>query len=624
MTNKFMSRKYSASKVESDTPPITEKEKTYKRDESDNKLFKSIQVKDITPYITEDCVGVWDFDTPVWKACANMETKSIRVKHKTEDVIADMQNVTAFRGRGNKISENSWLGMKNLDRSLEGLEPWKVEDFDIEEVQTLKYDSYEKTLEQAKVQIYLKLKQVRQQYRLPRIKVVLGEGDNFRHELDQVRLYKGERKKVARPLILKDIRKWVMEELDSEMAGKRFDGKNTEADDVVEFYGSKGYINYRQTGKFNYVCVLTDKDGNNNPKMLINPDTHTGEHNPLKGKFKFPQAMLIEATDKSCGDVEMVTKADGADFKFYGFKGLLWQAFLSGDSADNYNMLSHLPYKLNFGDKSAYAVLKPCKTAQEALQKTIDTVAEILPYGVQYTTHDGRELDVDTMTYMNTYFLTAYMMRSYNDRMDFYKLCEAMKVDTSKIVDNNLLTPPKRVFVGNEGHLLEIEKLLNSIVKDDMKGCKQLKSKEKDAVFDTIKEKLTSINFESHYDWKQFEKSSGKSVQATNPKRRSLKDFLIEKGEFEKGGEIDEQVLMEVFDCQRSVRIWEGDVDRHSWYNIVECINKVVIDGEDRFFKGWFYDITGDNCASDMDLDLPTIDDYCEVYPVEKMVTVYE
>jgi len=50
------------------------------------------------------------------------------------------------------------------------------------------------------------------------------------------------------------------------------------------------------------------------------------------------------------------------------------------------------------------------------------------------------------MSYMNTYFLIAYMTRSYEDTMDFYKLCKAFKVDTSKIENNNILTEPYKVF----------------------------------------------------------------------------------------------------------------------------------------------------------------------------------
>ncbi len=119
---KFSNKSFGANKVKE--VEGFEQEKVFVRDDADNKVLKDIQVKDIKHLITSDCVGAWDFDTPVWKACSNMEIKTIRIKHKTEGVVAEMKNITAFKGRGNSISDSSWLGMQNVDRELEGKEPW--------------------------------------------------------------------------------------------------------------------------------------------------------------------------------------------------------------------------------------------------------------------------------------------------------------------------------------------------------------------------------------------------------------------------------------------------------------------------------------------------------------------
>ncbi len=56
----------------------SQEEKPFTRDDSDNKYFPEIQVKDIRSIITEDCYGALDADTTVWKACANQEIKSIK------------------------------------------------------------------------------------------------------------------------------------------------------------------------------------------------------------------------------------------------------------------------------------------------------------------------------------------------------------------------------------------------------------------------------------------------------------------------------------------------------------------------------------------------------------------
>ena len=483
--------------------------KPFIRDDSDNKLFKDIQVNDITDIITQDCIGAWDFDGVVYRVCSNMENRLIKIKHKTLAIEEILPNVTTFKGRGKQISETSWLGIQNIQREVAGQKPFCVDDFEVTPFQELKME-HGKAVEQAKIQILLKIKQVKQQYRVPRVKLLLGGGTNFRvTDLNQAKLYKGSRQETLRPILLKDLRKWVLDELDSEYAHPLPDGTKIECDDKSNMYGTLGYLNYKRHGKFNYLEISPDKDSfAQSGKLLINPDTHTGENNPLQGKFKFPQAMLIHTTDKSCGDVELVVKGGAKsttkDLKGYGFKYLLFQAILGKDNADNYNCLGDIGISL--GDVEAYRILKPTESAKEALQVCLDIAYEKTPYGVQYKSHKDEDLDVDTLTYLNEYFRTAYMLRSETDTMDLFKLCEAFKVDTSKVVGNNKLTPPKRVFFGDEEHIIQVEQLIKEILDANVKGLKSKKKADAAVMIDEIKEKLESINFESHYKMVQEEK----------------------------------------------------------------------------------------------------------------------
>ena len=432
-----------AKKATQETPPEVEgfAKKEYVRDTTDNKLFKGIQIDDISKLIHKDTVAFWDYDTPIYKICSNLENKMINVTLKTDPSVSeDIKNITTFRGRSSKtVAESSWLGLLNIDRELKGQEPLSQDDFEITQKQVLKYDSEDAAFEQAKIELFKGMKKIRKQYLIENIKLVIGSGDNFRHKLPLCRPYKGTRQETLRPLLLKRVREWAVEELKAIDVKPRPDGENIEADDYCEFYGAKGIQSYRKTGKFDYIVIASDKDATNSGKLLINPDTHVGDQNPLRGKFKFPQPMLIKSTDKCVGDLELVKKSSGSEVKGYGFLFLLYQGLLGQDQADNYNALSHLGRKdIKFGDLSAYKVLKPCTTAKEALEACINTYYELLPEGVQYTTHDGIEMDVDTMTYMDTYFRVAYMTRSETDTMDFYKLCKAFKVDTSKVVGNNV------------------------------------------------------------------------------------------------------------------------------------------------------------------------------------------
>lgn len=478
-------------------------EKPFVRDESGNKIFKKYSVSDITDHITDDCIAYYDADTLYHQAATNQQVKFIIVKHKTEGWEEELAGVKVFRGLGKGIKKDSWLGRKNLEREVEGLPPYNLEDFEIEDGLRLKGER-EKCLESAKVQIHRKLKRIRQQFRIPKIVTVIGSGDNFRHELDLCRPYKGERKKTLKPILAEELREWGVKELGAIVTPRSPKYGVIETDDYVDMKGFEGMIHYMRHGKFNKIAILSDKDGYNAPKLLCNPDTYNKDH-PQGGKFKYPEAVIVPNTSECVGDIEMIAREKSTDYKFIGCLGLLFQ-MLSSDGADCYSALGHLNGGMGFGADSAYKVLKPCKTAKEAIQETVNVFAELLPYGVQYTTHKGDELDVDTMTYMNTYFRVSYMLRSLDDPMDFYKLCKAFKVDTSKVIGNNKLTPPKRVYVGNESHVEELQTLIKDILDNNVKGLKSKKKTDQAPMIDAIKEKLESINFESHYDMVQEEK----------------------------------------------------------------------------------------------------------------------
>ena len=480
-----------------------EKSEKFVRDLTDNPIFKQFQINNIQEVITDDCIAYYDADTLYFQAASNQENKFITVTHKTEGWSEEFAGVKVFRGLGKGIKKDSWLGMKNLEREVEGKDLYTLDDFEIEAGARLKGDE-DYCFDQAKMQVYMKLKRVRNQFNITNVVTVIGSGDNFRHLLPLCRLYKGNRLKMASPILLKKLRSWAVKEGLAEITPESPLLGNIETDDYVDMMGWLGALHYDKTGKYNKICILSDKDGNNSAKLICNPDTYSGEH-PKKGQFKFPQPFRVPNTKESAGDIEIIQKTSSADYKFIGFKGLLWQ-ILTVDGADGYSALGHLNGGMGFGEDSAYKLLKPCTTAKEALQATIDKFAELLPYGVQYVDHTGKEHDIDTMEYMNVYFRVVYMLRSLSDTTDFYKICEAFKVDTSLIVGNNRLGVPVRTYVGNETNILDTQKIIESILTEDLKGLKSLKKADAALVIDRIKGKIESIDFEPQYSMVQEEK----------------------------------------------------------------------------------------------------------------------
>lgn len=105
---------------------------------------------------------------------------------------------------------------------------------------------------------------------------------------------------------------------------------------------------------------------------------------------------------------------------------------------------------------------------------------------------------------------------------------------------------------------------------------------------------------------------------------RTLKEFIDEinkKEGYESSPEGDHECLVEYL--SKGI-VQEETESEHRWYDVRSVVHKVVIDGEERFFETFDYHITGDSSASDMDLELPTIDDVSEVFPQSITKTIYK
>ncbi len=570
-------------------------EKPYVRQTEDNKIFPEIQIKDITTLIDTNTKGMLDADTMVYQAASNAENKYILVEHKEDkSVVEELKGSREFKGQTKLISDVSWLGIQNAKRKIQELPLWTVDDFTITNKARLKKDSVKESMESAKVSIYKKLKKMRQQFGIENITLVMGSGDNFRHKLPLCKPYKGNRKQEDRPIILDELRKWVFDNLPSINAEPRADGENVEADDVVEYYGREGYVAYRKTGIFSYIVLASDKDAFGHAKLLINPDTHSGEGNPLRGKYKYPNAFLIEASDRSAGGVDLLIGSSKKEIKGFGLKWLIYQAILGEDSADNYSAIKHLGRKFNYGEVAAYEDLYALTTAKEVVQKAVDVIGGLLPYGVQYTTHDDIEMDVDTMSYCQTYFAVAYMLKSPTDKFTFYTLCDTLGVDTSAIVSNNLLSPPVSEFnKDNAENVVDGLKVVCDNLLPDLVGWKSKKKADKDEFIQTILDNVEAMKmvFPDFYHMVQNTKES--PVVEDN---RSVAEVLKDMKEYSdyKDGDLIEVIV----DCGDVV--WEDSyIDEHRWYNLRDTVVEL---STGLYIKYARYSFTGDAGMGDMDL----------------------
>ncbi len=106
---------------------------------------------------------------------------------------------------------------------------------------------------------------------------------------------------------------------------------------------------------------------------------------------------------------------------------------------------------------------------------------------------------------------------------------------------------------------------------------------------------------------------------------KTLREVCIEDCENEGFGDLSEALLYETFEECLSTGIVQNECEYESrWYDRQRVVHSVKIDGVERYFSTFDYHITGDNCASDMDLPMPTLKDVREVFPEVVQTTIYK
>jgi len=557
--------------------------KGYPRDSKENKYFKEIQVSDVKSIITEDFLLYVDADSLCYKAAAVQDEPYIIVTNKETGETSEFKNKTEFKGRarGDKISQDSFLGRENLKREAKGVKLLEMPDFEISPKQRLKVDG---NIENAKTFIKSYVDAIKFQTGVDNLKFLIGSGSTFREDLSLPQKYKGNRDGQARPLLLKDTRAYLNENYPCDYEDAKVTG--LEVDDRISMLAWAGYIHYRKTGKFNVGQAGIDKDQYGTPSIIFNWDKNGVV-------FKLPQFVLVEASDKGIGTIEMV----GSDCKCTGLLQVCYQV-CTQDSADNY--AAYLKFPKTMHPKSAYSdagffkEFYPLESPVECLQKVVDRFYEWFPQGLQYTDWKEKEVDCDTLTWVETLFSCVYMKRRENDPTTFKVLCDKLVVDTSAIVNNNTMTAPKLTF-NKDGAKENVDKLKASCenMLPDLKGFKAKKKGDLVELIEAIVENHTSVigEFDVFYEMKQEPKELPLVVDT-----RSVSEVLKAMPEYSEYN--DGELLEVIVDCGKV--IWEDNyIDEHRWFNLRET----VVEVDEIFIKFDKYHFTGDHSMCDMDLE---------------------
>ena len=485
-----------------------EGKKKFIRSKKSNELFAGIQITNIKDLVTDDCINAIDADSIPFKCASACEDDYIVVKKLkdesdiTEEKLikncvlpdeSEYKNKTAFKGAAQKdnISVGSILADKNLKREAFGLEPYTMQDFELVPMKRLKYEDgvtidgieFSNSEEVCKYYISEWVEAIKIQTQIPNILLVLGEGDNHRHDLLLPHQYKSDRTG-ERPLLLKKMRKHILENFPSEMAQKREEGvhRGLEADEVCDAYAFKGYVAMKRTGKATYIKSAIDKDNWNSCGISFNytKDFH----------FKYPQPWLIEHRDVYVGDLELIK----GGIKGTCIRHAAYQILLE-DSSDEYGSRKFLPKEMKegikYGASAFYKDFITLETPTDVLQKVVDKFYEWFPKGLTYTAWDGSEIHEDTLSWLNKCFLCMYMRMNKDDPTQVTNWLDQYKIDYSHLVDNHI---EKVLPLAPEDKIREVVKYTEQRLEDIGKLLLNQKGKK-----DDLTDRMTEAEQALHY-----------------------------------------------------------------------------------------------------------------------------
>ncbi len=492
----------------------SQEENKFIRSKKDNTLLPELQVKgDFFDLVDKDAALWVDADGIPYKTASSVEEDYIEVtlKEQEEDIqegltfkgTFEFKNRTEFKGRarGENISAGSLLSDKNIEREVNGLPPFKLEDFEIVPLKRLKYEDgvtiddqdFSDSLEVCKYFIDKWIEACLIQTQLNKVKLVIGSGDTHRHKVLVPHQYKSERSE-SRPLLLTDARQYLVDKYDTYITPELF-----ESDEIVDAVAAKDYDKARKTGsKLKVVKSAQDKDAKSKRGILF--DWNKSFH------FDNPQCWHIPAFDEGVGHIELKKgKIKGGGALFFAYQCLM------EDTADEYSPRKYLPKEFEhfgkgYGDTAFYKDFAPLKTSKEVFQLVVDKYFEWFPYGLQYRAWDSTEVDEDTLSYLQKHFQLAWMLEGREDKTTVMDILDEFEVDYEKLKGNNKSSAPVRTFTGDEESILDIQSVIESIISEDLRGLKSLKKADAAVVIDRIKEKLESIDFESQYAMIQEEK----------------------------------------------------------------------------------------------------------------------
>lgn len=377
-------------------------------------MFDEYKVN-VADYIDENTKLAVDCDSIIFKVASISEKREIEaIEKSTGKSFGIHKNKTEFYGRtkSNKAGTASILNDINIERKVNGHEEFLKDEFEIRDIQTRTVSMNDL---QRNVELYLN--DISRVTTIPRDRFiyVCGEsGINFRKNLLLPKQYKSNRDESLRPLVLKELGAWFINEYNIKPS------HNIESDDTISMYQMKGYQDYMRTGKFSYMVSSIDKDQLGVASLFFNYDKVAGDFKDV-GIYKIPDLS---------SDVGKLKLTKGK-LKGLGFKWVVAQGFLMSDPTDGTYGYQHFPHiKGKYGEATIFADLTPMKTQKEVLEYVKMKWLEWFPSGrIEYTDWKGDPHNVPWHEFVAEVFLATWMRRSKNDSTTLYTIFDHFGVD---------------------------------------------------------------------------------------------------------------------------------------------------------------------------------------------------
>lgn len=332
--------------------------------------------------MTEEVIGILDADSIAYKAAAANEVKSIKSRHIEKGVIEEWKNRTEFKAY-----------LKTTDHT--------VDMYEITDHAEPKHISYAKSTVNSMIQ------KSQNHMKANILEIYISGENNFRDFilLPQVYVqqnatlstiggrYKSNRDGTARPLLLGQLRQWMIDELGAIVVN------DMEVDDMSSIRAYEG----SKAGQ-KVIQYTGDKDACGCHGWLQNPD-------------KDPAPRFITGLGEIYKDEKGKVRGYGRMFLYY--------QILAGDKVDGYRPVDILDIKtqkaggskVQYGDIAALNTLSGCKTDRECWEAIYTQYLKWYPKPLRYTAYNDIDYDADALSILQMYVDCAHMKRWADDRI---------------------------------------------------------------------------------------------------------------------------------------------------------------------------------------------------------------